>query len=136
MATTGAVKGNLLGIYVGTDLIACATNSTFNGSNGTIDATCKDNDGARQVLMGEQTWTMQHDGILAFDAAYGYVDLVTIWKNKTSVTLKFSTEVTGDTYLTGDAFISSLDVTAGLNEVSTYSISFEGTGVLTIATVS
>ncbi|RLA19924.1 MAG: hypothetical protein DRQ56_04315 [Gammaproteobacteria bacterium] len=136
MATTGKFKANLMGIYVGTDLIAGSTSSTFSGSNGTIDATSKENDGAKQILLGQQEWSMNHDGHLEFDAAYGLVDLLTAWKAKTTLTLKFSTEVSGDTYLTGDALITSVDLSAEVNGVTAGSVSFEGTGVITIDTVT
>lgn len=139
MATTGAVKGNLLGVYVdvsGTDtLIACTTGGSFSASLETIDATCKDNDGARAILPGGQTWSMSVDGLIKYDAAYGMEDLWTLFAAKTQVTVRWSTEVAGDTYKEGSAYITSFEETAGLNEVSTYSVSFEGTGTITSGTV-
>ena len=60
MATTGTVKGNLVGVYILDgdgdndalyDLIACGTNATLNISNEMIETVCKDNDGARSVLL-------------------------------------------------------------------------------------
>ena len=135
MATTGKFKANLMGVYSGTDLIAGSTSSSFSGSNATIDATSKENDGAKQILLGQQDWSINHDGHLEFDAAYGYVDLIAAWKAKTTLTLKFSTEVSGDTFLTGDALITSLDISAEVNGVTSYSVSFEGTGPVTVGTV-
>ena len=63
---------------------------------------------------------------------------------RTAVTVKFTTinngtvdgvtPVTGDVIYSGSAFIESVDMTADMENPVTYSVSFKGTGVLTIAT--
>lgn len=136
MATTGVFNGNILGIYVGGTLILCATSESFELTNAEIDATCKDNSGARQVLMGQQSWSMSFEGLTKYDAAYGIEDLRTLALNKTSATFRWSTEVTGDTYMEGTGYISSFSENAGVNEVATYSISITGTGSISSGTVA
>ena len=134
MATTGTVSGNLIGISVATNLIACATSASMDLSTTMTDSTCKDNDGAEQVTAGQQSWSMASSGMVAFDATYGWIDLVTAWENKTLVSVVYGTGVTGDPRYTGNAYIDSLSTTAPLNEASTFDINFRGTGVLDIDT--
>lgn len=134
MPTTGAVVGNKIGVYVGGTLIACATSATFEGQNTMIDATCKDNNGAEQVIPGQQSWSMSVDALVKYDAAYGIDDLDAVWLNQQEVTIRMGTGVTGDPYYEGTAYIESFSKNAGLNEVANYSVSFKGTGNVTKGT--
>lgn len=133
MATTGPVKGNLLIVYMddndGTGLrsIACSTNATFNGSNEILETTCKDNDGAKTRLASGQDWSMSSTGIVKYDADRGIEDLVDAWLNQTEVTVRFSTNVTGDFYLQGNAIIDSLSMDSPLNGISTWNVNFVST---------
>jgi hypothetical protein len=56
MASTGAVIGNDIGIYVNVDgamrLIAAGTGATFTADRQVIDVTSKNNSGARAIKMG------------------------------------------------------------------------------------
>jgi predicted secreted protein len=132
--TAGTVEGNIIGIYVDDVLIACATSATIDLSTALTDSTCKDNDGAEQVLPGQKSWTMALDGMLAFDATYGWVDLVAAWDASTLLVVKWGDEEVGDESYTGSAYIDSLSASAPLNEVTTYNVNFRGTGTLTIDT--
>jgi predicted secreted protein len=132
--TAGTVEGNIIGIYVDDVLIACATSATIDLSTALTDSTCKDNDGAEQVLPGQKSWTMALDGMLAFDATYGWVDLVAAWDASTLLVVKWGDEEVGDESYTGNAYIDSLSASAPLNEVTTYNVNFRGTGTLTIDT--
>jgi predicted secreted protein len=132
--TAGTVEGNIIGIYVDDVLIACATSATLDLTTALTDSTCKDNNGAEQVLPGQKSWSMALDGMLAFDATYGWVDLVTAWDDSTLLTVKWGDEEVGDESYTGSAYIDSLSASAPLNEVTTYNVNFRGTGTLLIAT--
>ena len=72
----------------------------------------------------------------ADDAAYGVNDLMTVFSNRTSVTVKFSTEVSGDDYWSATAYLTSLEVSAGMEDSATFSASFEITGAITFSTVA
>jgi len=132
MATTGTVSGNDVGISIDTDLIACATSASIDFSTNMIDSTCKDNNGAEQVKPSQQTWSMALDGNLAFDSAYGWVDLVTAWKAGTLMNVSWGTTETGDPNYSGTAYIDSLSASAPVNDIVTYSVNFKGTGEVTI----
>ena len=135
MPTTGTVDGNVVGIFVDDTLIACATSATLDLSTNMTDSTCKDNNGQEQVKPAQKTWGMSLDGMFAFDSAYGWVDLFEAWEGGTLLTLKWGTDVVGDTSYSGEAYIESLSASAPVNEVVTYNVSFKGTGVIT-ATVN
>lgn len=128
MATTGTVKGNLVGVYIndsGTySLVACGTNATVNISNEMIETVCKDNDGARTVLPGQQSITMTVEGLTAYDNV-GRTELIDAAIDKTELTLRYGSGVAGDPYLQVDAFITSFEESAPLNDSTTFSVSFD-----------
>ena len=128
MATTGTVKGNLVGVYIddsGTySLVACGTNATVNISNEMIETVCKDNDGARTVLPGQQSITMTVEGLTAYDNV-GRTELIDAAIDKTELTLRYGSGVTGDPYLQVDAFITSFEESAPLNDSTSFSVSFD-----------
>lgn len=128
MATTGTVKGNLVGVYIndgGTyDLVACGTNATVNISNEMIETVCKDNDGARSVLPGQQSITMTVEGLTAYDNV-GRTELIDAALDKTELTLRYGSGVAGDPYLQVDAFITSFEESAPLNDSTSFSVSFD-----------
>jgi predicted secreted protein len=132
--TTGVLNGNDLLVYVGGAAIACTDSCTFQSDNAEIDVTCKDNNGARQVLSGSTSWSITTSGKWKFDATYGAVDLLTAHKNKTLLTVKFGTDETGDTYVTGSARINSFTWEGPLNDGASFNVTFTGTGEYTIGT--
>jgi len=131
MATLGTVDGNAIGIYIDDVLIACATSASLDLSTNMSDTTCKDNNGAEQIKPNQKTWGMGLDGMLAFDAVAGWSDLWDAWDLGSLVTVKWGTADSGDEVYSGGAYIDSLSAQAPLNDASTYSVNFRGTGVLT-----
>tara|TARA_R110002050_G_scaffold87919_2_gene186003 strand:- start:254 stop:685 length:432 start_codon:yes stop_codon:yes gene_type:complete len=133
MATLGTVKGNLVGVYILDgdgdgdalyDLIACGTNASLSLTNEMIETVCKDNDGARTALPGQQAVGMTVDGLTAYNNI-GRAQLFTAAKDKTKLTLRYGTGVSGDQYVQVDAFITSFEETAPLNDSTSFSVSFD-----------
>lgn len=129
MATTGTVKGNLVGVYINDgsdsyDLIACGTNASLNITNDMIETVCKDNDGARSVLPGQQSINITIEGLTAFDNV-GRTELFAAVKDKTQLTLRYGSGVTGDPYVQVNAYITSFEETAPLNDSTSFSVSFD-----------
>ena len=163
MATTGKIRSNAIGVYISNtalpdagltysgptfgdgateddefELIACATSGSFSGSMEVIDATTKDNDGQREILTSALSWSMSCDGLIDYSTAAGSksaTELFDLWKAKTKVRIAWTTGVDGDVMLWGDAYITSYEETAGLNEVATYAVQFEGDGSITKSTI-
>ena len=131
MATPDVINGTDLLLYVGGVPVAGSTTHSLTLGSETRDTTNKDTAKWRTVLGGRLTWAISGSGMFAFDAAYGYSELNALLVAGTVVTLKFSTEVTGDTYWTGDAIITKIDLEAADGQNTTYSYEFVGKGVLT-----
>lgn len=134
MATTGVVNGTDLLVYVGTVAVACATSHTLNIGQDMRDTSSKCSAGYKTQLPGQRNWTIDGEGLFAFDSPYGFSDLYTLWSTRAKVTLKFSTEVAGDKRYSGEAYLSSLSASAPNEDNTTFSFSFEGTGPLTETT--
>ena len=136
MATTGIMNGTLLGVYAGSTLIAHATEGSISLSMDTRDATTKDSSGTRYILEATKGGTFSVSALYAEDAAYGVDDLMTAWSGRSQLTVKFSTEVSGDHYWSAAAYVTSLEVSSGMEDNVTYSATFELTGAITYSTVA
>lgn len=136
MATTGIMNGTLLGVYAGSTLIAHATEGSISLSMDTRDATTKGSGGTRDLLEATKSGTISVSALYADDAAYGVSDLMTAWSGRTTLTVKFSTEVSGDSYWSADAYVTSIEVNAGMEDNVSYSATFELTGTITYSTVA
>lgn len=132
MATTGIINGTDFGVYVGNTKIAHATSASISSSMSVRDATSKDSAGNSESLEGMMEWSVEGEGLFALDASYGYVDLHTVLRNRAVVTIRFSSEVSGNEYHEGTAFLVDLSADAGLEESMTFSFSFTGTGPLNL----
>ena len=154
MATSGKIRSNAIGVWVanstpavtgGTygdataeattyELVACSTSGTFSGTRELIEATTKDNDGAREILTGGITWSIQCEGLIEYGLTSDVRsagDIFDLWEGKTKVRVAWSTGGDGDTLYYGDAYVTSYEETAGLNEVASFSATFEGDGLVT-----
>jgi TP901-1 family phage major tail protein len=136
MATAGIMNGTLLGVYVGSTLVAHATEGSISLSMDTREVTTKDSAGMRELLEGTKSGSISVSALYAEDAAYGVEDLMTAWANRTALTVKFSTEVSGDHYWSANAYLTSLEVSASTEDNASYSASFELTGAVTYTTVA
>jgi len=142
MPTTGIFNGTNLVVLVGSEVVAHSTSCSLSVSVDLPDATTKSSEGWAQQIGGLKSWSLTTDGLATVDptgANYVVGDIFTALKDRTTVTVKFttvtgSTPVPGDLYWTGLAFIESLDVTADMESPATYSVSFTGQGVLTQGT--
>ncbi len=135
MATTGKVSGNMLLIYIEGVAVACSTEATATITNETIEVTCKDNDGAKTYILGGQDWNFTVGGIFQFDNV-GADDISDLAVDQTLATIRFGTEVVGDFFLEGDAYVSNFQITAPVNNVATYSATFSAAGPITKGTTT
>jgi TP901-1 family phage major tail protein len=136
MASTGAVNGTTIGLYVDGILIACATSHSLELGMDTRETTCKDSKGWKEVAEGTRNWSISGDFNFVADATYGFSDLFDLYSKRTKVKLKFATEETGDKFYQGDAYLTSLSETAGMEDTITFSASFEGSGEISELTLT
>lgn len=130
------MNGTLIGVYAGGTLIAHATEGSISLNLDTRDATTKDSSGTRDLLEGVKSGTVSVSALYADDATYGVDELMSAWSGRSTLTIKFSTEVTGDSYWEASAYVTSLEVSAGMEDNATYSATFELTGAITYGTVA
>lgn len=136
MATTGKFNGTDILVYVDGVAVAHATSHTLNVNAEMIDATTKSSAGWKDILPGLRDWSIDAEGLVAYDATEGVEELYADITGRTQVTVKFTTEVTGDARWTGSAYVSSMSLSAPMEDVVSYSISFAGDGALTLETVT
>ena len=134
--TTGKINGTELLVYVGANPVACTLSSTIDLGTEVFDITSKDSDGWREILPGIRNWSISGDGLTQFDASYGFNDLVDVWKNRTMITVSFKTSNADDKIFTGSAYITAISESAPVEDVTSYTFTFQGTSVLTYAVVS
>jgi len=142
MATTGIVNGTDLFVGIdstagggGTTFVALthatSANITFNME--TREATTKDSAGYTEVLEGLRSVTIDTEAMTALDATFGYEELFALWEDRTLFNLEFGTAATGDTVYQVKGYLTSLAVSSGVEDSSTFSASFECTGQVTTA---
>lgn len=126
------VNGNDIGVYVGGTLIGCLTSATFNSQRTEIDVTCKDNGGARQIILGGLQASVDFEGMFNPSSSYTLDDLVAIHINGTQVNIKMG----DNTNLTAFAlaYLTNLTWTGPLNAGTTFSGTFTITGDWTYST--
>jgi len=131
MATTGFVSGNDFRIYVNGNAIAQATSCDVNASSSPRDVTTKDSGGWKKVLYGLKEWSISGDGLVALDDSFGHLDLGGFLIAGTAVTVRYTTDTTGDEYYTGAAIVDSVSISSPANETPTYTFNLTGNGPLT-----
>lgn len=137
MAQTAGIKnGTLTAIYIGSNKILLCTNHELTRAMATRPATSKDSGGNEESLEGLKNWAMSGEAFFAEDSAYGYEDLNDALEARTKVTVKWSSEVSGDVKFSGSAYLTSLKLSSKVEDSETYSFELKGTGAITKAIIS
>ena len=143
MATANVVNGTLIAIYKDVSgtltKIANATSNDFDITKDMIDVTNKDSAGWKEFIVGEGGGTMNIDGMFEEDGGVSTIswkDIYTDLAAGTAITAVMTSNVSGDIKLSGSAFFSNLTLSAPNNDVTTFTASLQGTGALTVSTVS
>jgi len=142
MATTGVINGTKFGVYAGATKIGYATSASLSINHNLRDTSTKDSGGWRSQLEGQRDFEISVEGMVIFSTASGAIADLTVDElystyiaTRAELTIKFSTEVSGDYKWSGQAFMTSLSMDTPNEDSSTFSASFSGTGALTQATV-
>lgn len=127
-------NGTDLGVYIGSNLIAAATDVSLTLNAETIDITTKDSSRFRELLPGLRSGSMSVSGLIDYvDASnQDFLNLYDAWEAGTSLTLKFSrsTLATGEASFAASGFITSLEQSGGTEDTASYSATFELTGAI------
>jgi len=115
-----------------------STSCTLSMNVDTIDVSTKDSQGWRDLLAGQKSFSLSADGLMDFASAGSSTDpdeLFTNMMGRNSVTFTFALDVQSGYKYTGSAWITSLEITGGVEDAPTYSISLEGTDEIEQASV-
>ena len=112
-------------ISVGETVIGGQRGATLNREVNTIDATHKQVAGLGYSIAGQGSWSIDTDGVLLADDA-ALDTLEEAFENKEAVKVTW-TNPGGKSY-TGDAILTSYPIEAPMDDVMTYSMSFQGQG--------
>lgn len=134
MAVVNSTRAKL---YANGTVVASLTNLTFNKTMETRETTNKDSGGNAAFLEGKKSWTMSASGLLDF-AATGitFDELLTLMDSRAAVFVVWDTELSGEKYYYGSAFITELSTEGGVEDNQTFSISFQGTSTITQASTT
>jgi predicted secreted protein len=139
MPTTGVINSTAFAVYTGTTpvKIADCSDVSISVSHSPRNTNTKDSAGWETHLEGMRSWEASASGLVAYDSTNGYIALWDSINNRTPVSIRFSTEVTGDSYFSGTAYVTSIETASPATEENvTWNVSFQGTGALTKGTVS
>ena len=128
------INGTLIVLRNNATTVVGQTDATMNMTADMMDATTKDSTAkAKEYIPGETGWTFSISGL--YDptaAAAGSVSgAITDLKAGTNWTAKWGETTTDNNYWGGTIYISSVTVTGPKNDLASYTIEAQGTGVLT-----
>ena len=135
MATAGITNGTLISLYVAGTKISAGTSMDLDISMATRETTNKDSAGWKSALGSTMSWSCSSEQMFAEDSTYGYDDLFAVLTARAAVPVMVSSGVSGDKKYSGSALLTNLKRTAPLEGNVTFTVSFEGTGALTEATI-
>jgi predicted secreted protein len=131
------VLGDLMIMIIDGYTIAGQKNGSASFSTDMLDATAKDSGGYKEYLSGWKGHTFSLENLYDPDATTNtdFSSLFAKWQAGTAVTLKWGEAVAGKKYYTASALINKVDLNGPANQLSSYSVSLQGTGTITEAVV-
>ena len=139
MATSGIVNGTDLRIYMSGVAIGHATTCSLDMTRETRETLTKDAPGGGWATaeVGRKSATLSTDGMFSYDTSNKkFSDLFTAFDNGTLLLLRFTTDENGDTYWQGSGYITSLNLSAPVEDNTTYSATFTVNGAIVTGTES
>jgi len=118
--------------------VGCAINSSFSSEREEIEARCKDTGGVNgwiEKQPGLGSFTIDTDGLIVEDNVVNPRVLWDWFNGKTKLDFQITTEVPGDTEVSGEAYIASFELAYPEGEFSTYTFTLMGTGEPTVAEI-
>ena len=139
-ATDGQINGTELRVYLAGTLVAYSTSASLNINHSTRSTTSKDSGGWDDSMEGMRNWDVSCDALYAWLTPAGGAignntlsDIFTAYiARRASFELTFgvTTSDTADTKYVGTAWMTSASLSAPNEDTSTFSASFQGSGVL------
>ena len=135
MATNVIFNGTSLVLKRGGTIIGASTSCTVNYTLDNFETTNKDSAHSKSYLPAATGWTMDCEAFYTTDEDPAPDDFMTDVQNRTQLTVEFNeaAATSGDYKYSGEAYLTSVSLNAPNEDAATYSLSFQGTGALTIA---
>ncbi len=149
MATTGIINGSQYTVmFDGTTPVIAdnVTDLSVSISTETRDTTTKNNGGYRALLPGLKSLSVNFTAYYANDATNGFDDLMADFLGGTLQAVKVAsinwdtdgdppvpTEIVGDMEISFDAYITSLELSAGTEDNASYTCTLECVSAITYA---
>jgi len=108
-----------------------STSCTLSINADTIDTSTKDSGGWRDILSGQRSFSISADGLMDFISAGTTTDPDEIFDfmyNRNKVDFTFALSSPQGYTFTGEGFVTSLEVTGGVEDAPTYSMSIVSPG--------
>ena len=134
MATSGIMNGTLFVVSVDTVNIANSTDASISMSMETRDTTNKGSSGWRSILESTRSGSVSTSALIEQGSGGKFENLFALLNGRTSCTVKWATNITDDKYYSATAYLTSLEMTAPTEDNTTYSATFELSGVITEGT--
>lgn len=129
-------NGDLMIIKVGSVQVAELTNCELSMSTNMFEITSKESGGKKEILAGNSEWSATADFNIDFQSSnWDMADVVAAWNSKTELSLTITNGVTGDKSFAGSAYIDNVTYTGPQGDKASGTVSFAGTGALTITTI-
>lgn len=133
MAETTTVKDKVIRgvdllLYAGDVKIGGQKSTSISMSADTLDASCKDSGDWYINISGAKQWSASCDGVIFLNDA-GYKAAVDAFMNSTAIKAVFKNE-SATIHYEGEAYITSLDLDAPYEDLTTYSMEVSGAGKL------
>jgi len=148
--TTGIMNGSQVTVMFGDAgasptyvVVDNVTDLSASLSVDTRDTTTKNNGGYKALLPGLKSLSVNFSAMYADDATQGFAELMTAYNAGTKQAVKVtsydfdgSAENTGDHRLSFDAYITSVEWSAGTEDNATYSCTMECVSTITYEAIS
>ena len=134
MASTGAMNGTAMVLTIGATQIAKLKTNSFKVNANAIDTSNKDSAGWKEQIYGQRSGSFDFEGIFAENGNWGMTQAYAAIANKTTLTAKWGSGVTGDVYYSASCILTSATETAPMEDVVTFSGTLEITGAPTTGT--
>lgn len=131
------INGDLMLMLINGYTIAGQKNGGASFSADMLDATAKDSGGWKEFIAGWKSATFTLENLYDPDVAANtdFSSIFALFKAGSVVTLKWGEVVAGRKYFSASALINKVDINGPANQLSSYTISLQGTGEPVEATV-
>jgi predicted secreted protein len=129
-------NGDLMVVKVGSVVVAELTNCELTATTNMFEVTSKESGGLKEILAGNSEWSATADINVDFVSSnWDAADMWAAWSAKTALSITITNGVTGDKQFAGTAYVDNVTYTGPQGDKASGTVSFAGTGALTITTI-